>query len=43
MSQWEERKDGFIRKLEKSKATFQDVLAQDKDYLVFTPNCNFLT
>ena len=36
MSQWEERKDEFIRKLEKSKTTFRDILAQDKDYLVFT-------
>ena len=37
MSQWEDRKDELIRKLEKSKMTFRDILAQDKDYLVFTP------
>lgn len=37
MSQWEERKDEFIRKLEKSKTTFRDILAQDKEHLVFTP------
>lgn len=35
MSQWEERKDELIRKLEKSKMTFRDILEQDKDYLVF--------
>ena len=37
MSQWEDRKDELIQKLEKSKMTFRDILAQDKDYLVFTP------